>query len=101
MVSLPRRGPSGTLGEFFLTVPLLGALAIAGFTGLRMPNLWATTLYSVSVADGVIRRSVFGTVLLPIFAVFGLCSGGRRSQRLRSLVVSASLEQSAKTITRP
>jgi hypothetical protein len=36
-----------------------------------MPNLWATTLYSVSVADGVIRRSVFGTVLLPIFAVFG------------------------------
>jgi hypothetical protein len=52
-------------------VPLLGALAIAAFTGLRMPNLWATTLYSVSVADGAIRRSVFGTVLLPIFAVFG------------------------------
>ena len=52
-------------------VPFLGALAIAAFTGLRMPNLWATTLYSISVADGAIRRSVFGTVLLPIFAVFG------------------------------
>ena len=49
----------------------LFAVGLAAYTGIRLPNLWATTLYSVSVTDGFIRRSLVGTVLEPIYQVFG------------------------------
>jgi hypothetical protein len=48
---------------------LIGAV-LAAYTGFRLPSLWATTLYNISVQDGGLRRSLLGTIFAPLWAVF-------------------------------
>ena len=46
------------------------ALAVAFYTGFRMPNLWTTTLDHVSLTDGFYRRWLVGTLLAPFPASY-------------------------------
>lgn len=43
--------------------------AVAAYVGFRLPSNWSTTLYNVSLFDGTVRRSLFGTVMRPIWAL--------------------------------
>lgn len=47
------------------------AILFACYVGFRLPNLWSMTLYNVSFTDGVYRRSLFGTVLTPLWNLGG------------------------------
>jgi len=38
----------------------------AAYTGFRLPNRWAATLYAVSLQDGFHRRFLVGTILHPL-----------------------------------
>lgn len=58
-------------GRLLVTLAFAGAIGAAAFTGVRVPNLWSMTLYQVSLADGVVRRSFIGTLLLPLSATAG------------------------------
>lgn len=50
---------------------IAAAIAIAVFTGFRMPNAWSATLQSVSLIDGFHRRFVVGTLLYPLTSLTG------------------------------
>ena len=50
---------------------LLASVAVAAFVGFRLPNLWSVTLYNVTVWDGTVRRSLFGTALGPLWSAAG------------------------------
>lgn len=50
---------------------VLGCVAVAAYTGLRMPSRWAVTLQAVSLQDGFHRRFLVGTVLHPVAAPAG------------------------------
>lgn len=52
-------------------VLVLGCVAVAAYTGLRMPSRWAVTLQAVSLQDGFHRRFLLGTVLRPFAAPAG------------------------------
>ncbi|UGQ12899.1 hypothetical protein LO772_04575 [Yinghuangia sp. ASG 101] len=52
-------------------VLVLGCVALAAYTGLRMPGRWAVTLQAVSLQDGFHRRFLVGTVLRPFAAPAG------------------------------
>jgi len=56
--------------ETVLRALILVGVTLAAYTGFRLPSLWATTLYNVSVQDGGLRRSLLGTVLAPVWGVF-------------------------------
>jgi hypothetical protein len=45
------------------------AVAVALFTGFRMPNTWSMTLQSISLFHGFHRRFLVGTVLHPLLRV--------------------------------
>jgi hypothetical protein len=53
-----------------LRILILAGVVLAGYVGFRLPNLWATTLYNISVQDGGFRRSLLGTVLAPLWSFF-------------------------------
>jgi len=53
-----------------LRLLILASVGLAGYVGFRLPNLWATTLYNISVQDGGFRRSLLGTVLAPLWSFF-------------------------------
>jgi hypothetical protein len=53
-----------------LRILILVGVVLAGYVGFRLPNLWATTLYNISVQDGGFRRSLLGTVLAPLWSFF-------------------------------
>jgi hypothetical protein len=53
-----------------LRILILAGVVLAGYVGFRLPSLWATTLYNISVQDGGFRRSLLGTVLAPLWSFF-------------------------------
>ncbi|HSA53696.1 MAG TPA: hypothetical protein VLH10_26735 [Yinghuangia sp.] len=54
-----------------MAVLMLGCVAVAAYTGLRMPSRWAVTLQAVSLQDGFHRRFLVGSVLRPFAAPTG------------------------------
>lgn len=64
---LRRRGRARTA---LWALAILVALTIAAYVGFRLPNLWSVTLYNVTLGDGTIRRSLFGTLTAPLWEVF-------------------------------
>lgn len=62
-----RTGKGQSLTSTAWIVGFGAAVIFACYVGFRLPNLWSVTLYNVSFSDGVIRRSLFGTVLEPIW----------------------------------
>lgn len=65
--STSRAKPSS---ESVLRIALVAAAILAGYVGFRLPSLWTVTLYNISVEDGGLRRSLLGTILAPVWAVF-------------------------------
>jgi len=47
------------------------ALALAAYTGFRLPSTWPVTLQTVSLADGFHRRFLIGTLLRPLALLAG------------------------------
>lgn len=47
------------------------AMAVAAYTGFRLPGDWVATLDTVSVTDGFHRRFLVGTLLKPLAAATG------------------------------
>jgi hypothetical protein len=54
------------LPRWFVVLAVVIAIAVAGYTGFRVPSSWCTTHDSVSIFDGFYRRFVVGTVLRPL-----------------------------------
>jgi hypothetical protein len=48
-----------------------GAILLSAYSGFRLPSLWTVTQYNITVFDGILRRSVFGTLLTPLWALAG------------------------------
>ena len=47
------------------------AVAIAAFVGFRLPGPYTMTLYNIRLQDGALRRGLLGTILEPLWSVFG------------------------------
>lgn len=58
-------------GAAITTATATTCLALAAYTGLRMPSGWAVTLQALSWQDGIHRRFLVGTLVRPLAAPLG------------------------------
>ena len=64
-------GGAWPVRRWLVVLAVLCAIAVAGFTGFRVPNAWCTTLDAVSLFDGFHRRFVVGSLLRPLAVASG------------------------------